>query len=61
MVRLGILNTQETRKTEVAAEMMKSAVIFMRFCRAFEKGSSWNNTKRQKKRNNYVVVKRKEK
>ena len=41
--------------------MMKSAVIFMRFCRAFEKGSSWNNTKRQKKRNNYVVVKRKEK
>ena len=41
--------------------MMKSAVIFMRFCRAFEKGSSWNNTKIQKKRNNYVVVKRKEK
>ena len=33
----------------------------MRFCRAFEKGSSWNNTKIQKKRNNYVVVKRKEK
>ena len=40
---------------------MKSVAIFMRFCRAFEKGSSWNNTKRQKKRNNYVVVKRKEK